>query len=868
MSIAYTDLTTTGAVAIVHSVARPFIAGDVGTVLGIASGTNFTPGVYVVQSVTTGAATLDRTCATGVGASGVGTLGQPASTSGAGDIQTAGNWTGGLPDFVYDKLSIQNAMTNVANLTLGADGLAGTFQSTITSTGSLTHSGGLLTVACSLATNGGPLIVNQPGNFQWGGASGTKFVIGPNNFIATSGHESRVEFHGTSGSRVTVNKAAAAGNGRFQSYTTNPAWGFGFTAEYTDFSDCGSAAASFGNVMIYADPLTGLSTQKPYLSHCNFIRCGGVILIQCPADIDCVVQNCYEEESIATASSSVSFFLNCTKATTGQRIFQNNGMPHMGVCFAGSVGGFTVQWNVMQSLLHSVTEFTPETVWQGNCFMQKAASTFGVAGGTYTMISALMDPGDGSVTIFGYSASTMTGTITYDNILVQITTDQTLTDGFGPPLTAFGPNVYALRRWINLNGSGGHSSGGVYAMHGTKNYSASIEHVTQHLTPESAGSINVICAADYFGHASCLQDFQDSLIVSPVTLTSPKGLGLLNYANDDANLDTAQATRFTADAGSTTTVLNKSTQAWVTTSGQAFSDAGAVVWCTGSGTSAVAVGEHHAVISNTGTSVTTAAFSAATAGGQFMILVPDQIADGKFRNNGFFNASTGLNWDSAGLNGFQALGVSGMTVTTPANLSTGAVNLGTGNDWLAGGPQFAADEAGYDFMTFDQDVLGFGAGVAWVTSHNYAVGDIVSNPRSDFFNSRVINFYCTVAHTSGASTEPGNNAQGWRNDWCPAVSPRLSRATADGTLYSNPNVPYNGDGGLSGPGSLVANSVTAIEMLHSRARWIKRPRNRLLNFAASDGTTIGALTALIGAIPRTSSSSLNNFASLHSGARL
>lgn len=83
-TIAYTDLTTTGAVAILHSVARPFIAADVGNVVNIVSGTNFTAGRYQIISVSAGAATVDRNCATGVGATGTGTLGGSLLTIQAG----------------------------------------------------------------------------------------------------------------------------------------------------------------------------------------------------------------------------------------------------------------------------------------------------------------------------------------------------------------------------------------------------------------------------------------------------------------------------------------------------------------------------------------------------------------------------------------------------------------------------------------------------------------------------------------------------------------------------------------------------------------------------------------------------------------
>lgn len=78
--ISYTDLATVGVSAIVTSVGRAFIAADVGNVLNITSGTNFTSGRYQIASVSAGAATLDRNCTTGVGASGNAKLGGSLAT--------------------------------------------------------------------------------------------------------------------------------------------------------------------------------------------------------------------------------------------------------------------------------------------------------------------------------------------------------------------------------------------------------------------------------------------------------------------------------------------------------------------------------------------------------------------------------------------------------------------------------------------------------------------------------------------------------------------------------------------------------------------------------------------------------------------
>ena len=95
--LSLTDLATAGASANVSSVTGGFTSQMIGNVMRIASGTNFTADYYVITAVAdTNNATLDRACATDVGASGVCKVGGAhahiknyASTSGSGSNNPA-----------------------------------------------------------------------------------------------------------------------------------------------------------------------------------------------------------------------------------------------------------------------------------------------------------------------------------------------------------------------------------------------------------------------------------------------------------------------------------------------------------------------------------------------------------------------------------------------------------------------------------------------------------------------------------------------------------------------------------------------------------------------------------------------------------
>lgn len=89
-----TDLTTSGASAVVNSATGGFTAAMIGNAIRIASGTNFTAGTYFIVAVGSGnSATLDSNCSTASGSGGVGRVGgahaSPLRSVAAGSV--AGN---------------------------------------------------------------------------------------------------------------------------------------------------------------------------------------------------------------------------------------------------------------------------------------------------------------------------------------------------------------------------------------------------------------------------------------------------------------------------------------------------------------------------------------------------------------------------------------------------------------------------------------------------------------------------------------------------------------------------------------------------------------------------------------------------------
>lgn len=110
---------------------------------------------------------------------------------------------------------------------------------------------------------------------------------------------------------------------------------------------------------------------------------------------------------------------------------------------------------------------------------------------------------------------------------------------------------------------------------------------------------------------------------------------------------------------------------------------------------------------------------------------------------------------------------------------------GTGD--VSGNPGFT--DATRNFLAYDHSGLGNPLGTGWVTSHSYAVGDIVSHGATGFFGGTVYNYICIAANTSGSTTEPGNGSA-WAETWNPATEADAEAAIIAGTNFATPMIAW------------------------------------------------------------------------------
>ena len=86
----------------VTSVSHGFVSGDVGNIIQISAGTNWTTGFYEVVSVLTGTATLDRACASSASVTG-GTWAEGGALGSLTELNTAMNTTASIQQFGWVK---------------------------------------------------------------------------------------------------------------------------------------------------------------------------------------------------------------------------------------------------------------------------------------------------------------------------------------------------------------------------------------------------------------------------------------------------------------------------------------------------------------------------------------------------------------------------------------------------------------------------------------------------------------------------------------------------------------------------------------------------------------------------------------------
>lgn len=765
------------------------------------------------------------------------------STVAAGNLPDAINWDGGIaPDFTNsDTWSVEHAMTQAGALSVGADGLAATVQMTVDATGGktgkLTINSGLWTQKCTAQTNDAEIIFNAGANGRWGGASGTIFKWRTRGLGALKNQ--CFAFNGVvGGTRITWDKASSAGAGFWMKETNSAAVGLGVTATATDFIDCGGAATG---AVFDVTTLATSTKQKVYLDNCTFTRCAYPIGMAAAGgniagDTDVYI-NKTREYAPTIAVSSFSFSFNCAAATTGLRQFTNNGMPFSAINLGVRLDGWVITGNVYGRIVYSgITGGTPTTIAYNYqvSYPGRSATYWGSPGDLKQWTYSLLWDKNSSGSYNGASLTGLPGTHTIDGAIIENTGTASQSDGFIPDTPMASATTFRNKRTLVIPGATGISSSGLTTMHSSTNTIQSVEHATQHLVDVVPGSLNAMYGAGgYYGKAGSYEYLKDSLFAAPTVRTT--GYPLTNYFlfSGGDGMD-----HIASSAGSTSASVVFLGKTFNTTAGQSMVSAGAkiVVVDQNSVAGAPTVGDSFLITGVTATTVTGAGFATGTVfvGVKYTIVVGNVIVSGACNNNVVYNGNAATNYDENGLNGFSSK-MGTQNCCTGGVLDTNTLDLATGANWTSLGPKFKAPTR--NSHIFPQQKMSIAQAAAWVTATAYVVGDLRSTAVGAYFGGATIDYYCIAAHTSGATSKPGDEsgAPNWRTQWIPAIALYLSDAQVAGTLYSDPTLRVDGDGAVA-----VLNK-TAIEYLFSWVRDGFMPLEPSLRTWSSTSDTPGAV---------------------------
>lgn len=298
-----------GASATITITGYTVIAGDVGNVVKITGGTNFTAGYYEITSVNTGASTwtLDRTCTTGAGAAMTGRMGGASdSLITIKDTFVAGN-----------TIYVKGSFTHSATMTLATNAgyltpirIIG-YTTTRTDGGQATITSGANSITLFGVSGAGYLIENITVTKAGGNTSVNGFLIqnSKNTLINCRGNDCTTNF-GLQGTIAAIRCVSTGGATGFESNSSGSV-SYSFCEAYNASTVCFKCDAPFSGSVTYNHCIS--VDSGIYGFH---IRDGGVSVLQ-----NCT---CYSAANVGfyveswNGSAFQVILINCLAAENAQ----------------------------------------------------------------------------------------------------------------------------------------------------------------------------------------------------------------------------------------------------------------------------------------------------------------------------------------------------------------------------------------------------------------------------------------------------------------------------------------------------------------------------------------------------------------------
>lgn len=401
----------------------------------------------------------------------------------AGNWSATSTWTGGVVPGNGDTVTINHNVVVDTNTIIGTSGAAGTLVVQVASGKDLNVSSGIIfTVRGDLRLENGTLTMSAGSTYTFDSslASGTpsyKIRFGS----ASNQSGSKIISNGTSGSRVTFNKASGSGNGLIGRFTNGATAWCSINAAYTDFYNLGTTSIGYDNDGIEINA-AGSGMEVTY-SNCTFNSCGRVVTFNCAAANNMTHELCQFVNHIN--SSDYACWLDVAVSTTGLRKFESNIFMHDTktpiLAFATSVKNYTFKNNLLGKTVYSsgisgtgLMSDCRENIWISRTL--KADSVIGEPGSTVYDCSAIGDYNGETGSLSLYAFATGSGRCTYDGFIFE-----NLSSNIDSDLShAQSPTADVISKFIRCicppNASGYMS--GAFTAHGNDHITLEYEHNT------------------------------------------------------------------------------------------------------------------------------------------------------------------------------------------------------------------------------------------------------------------------------------------------------------------------------------------------------------------------------------------------------
>lgn len=687
-----------------------------------------------------------------------------------------------------DTATINHAVTVTADQTVGSSPAdQTTMVLTIGSAGKLTIAAAVaLTVRGNVYNNAGSS--GAPANgIEWG--AGSSLIMDGSQasnqaYVLKGGQFAKYYARGTSGSHALMNSLSGAGLAKFTLESANH--GNTFDAEYLDFARLGDDS----NKALVSIARTGNYSTSTIFKFCTWDACGATDFGLYDSGATVSLQDCSVTNSAETGTHAAQF-----NGKVGNTTSEITRCVFTCPVIFNPAAGFTVTSSYFHNKISiaggSIASETAIRSFEGNFVRWPTASANNWDGGATDSYWS----SDGAVVNISflnwnalYAARTIQGCLF----------DSTGTNSAGDIIFPYGHATAASLTFTNnlfLPNASGVSSG--------KLLSLFTRYSTGTARPNGANPCVVTGTSTTWTAANGIKAgdaFKTTADGTWVTIASVDSATQITLTAAYPSGDPGSAVAYEIDTGSLTRlVCDHNTVCSVSYGRQ-------------SETGIIGIGEGDRGFTGNITSFkSNIAFTPSGKTGGFK-LVRQQSNKQDIASASACDYNWGSGLDAGDESGFNSDGYYCWTdYRTAAMFSTGTPDSHGGN----GDPGFV--DPTRNMVLYDSAATGLNnSATAWSgASVEYSVGEIVSNSDAAYFGDATINYRCIVAHTSGASTEPGVGAS-WRTNWEPAT---LFRLRSDPTLIP----------------TMIA--------------WVKAgfaPTNSTLKNAGHDGVTIGAVEGVFG----------------------